>query len=323
MIVKLQNNQAQDTLRIEYMLGNLCNHKCYYCFPGSNEGDQPWPDIDIVKQNLGHLLEHYRNNGKPKSEIFFVGGEPTLWKGLPELCTYLKEKFDTRIEISSNGSKSISWWKREAHNFDIVGISVHNEFAKLDHIREVCDILYENNVMVNADVLMDPLEFDKCKENIEYLKANSKYEWTIIAKLVHFSGEHRYTDTQLDYFQDPIKRYPNKEWYEKNARKPETLIAVYKQGFRPFIVKDDNWVIRNKLNYFKDWTCNIGVDFIKIFSSGQISGNCQQILYGDKVHHNLYSKDFIQKYNPKIMPVKCTQDICGCSEEASCTKKIL
>ena len=170
MIVEVKNNQPSDTLRIEYMLGNLCNHKCHYCFPGSNEGDQPWPDIDIVKQNLGHLLTHYRNNNKPKSNIFFVGGEPTLWKGLPELCTFLKQEFGTLIEMSSNGSKSVSWWKREAHNFDNVGISVHHEFAKLDHIIKVCDLLYEQGIFVNADVLIDPYNFEKCVETVEYLK---------------------------------------------------------------------------------------------------------------------------------------------------------
>ena len=55
MINRIENNQDPDMVRIEYMPGNTCNHKCHYCFPGSNEGDQGWPDVDIVKQNLSHL----------------------------------------------------------------------------------------------------------------------------------------------------------------------------------------------------------------------------------------------------------------------------
>lgn len=322
MIVRVKNNQPSDTLRIEYMLGNLCNHKCHYCFPGSNEGDQPWPDIDIVKENLGHLLEHYRNNGKPKSEIFLVGGEPSLWKGLPELCTYLKQKFDTRIEMSSNGSKALGWWKREAHNFDVVGISVHHEFAKLDHIIKVCDTLYENDVMVNADVLIDPYHFDKCVSNVEYLKNNAKHKWPIIAKIVHFAGMHKYTPEQLEYFNDTIKQYPNMEWYNRNVRKEETTIELVKNDGTSIITKDDGWMIRNKLNYFKGWHCNIGVDFIKIFGNGKISGNCQQTLYGESYDHNLYDEQFKQKFSPAIVPVICTKNICGCNEEVVCNKWI-
>lgn len=322
MIVRVKNNQPSDTLRIEYMLGNLCNHKCHYCFPGSNEGDQPWPDIDIVKQNLGHLLEHYRNNGKPKSNIFFVGGEPTLWKGLPELCTYLKQEFGTLIEMSSNGSKALSWWDREAHNFDNVGISVHHEYAKLDKIIKVCDLLYERGVFVNADVLIDPYHFDKCVDIVEYLKKFAAHKWPIIAKIVHFSGMHRYTDEQLKYFDDTIKQYPDMDWYHNTVNKEQTRVEITQQDGEVIVVDNDSWITRNNLNYFKGWQCNLGVDLLKIFGDGRITGNCQQVLYGADAHYNIYDSDFASNFNPNIEPVTCTKRICGCNEEVVCNKWI-
>jgi len=319
MIKQISNNQPNNMLRIEYMPGNLCNHKCHYCFPGSNEGDKPWPDVELVKQNLGHLLKHYETQGKTRSNIFFVGGEPTLWKGLEDICKYLKENFDCIVEMSSNGTRKINWWKEHAKNFDQVGISVHREFANIDHLIEVCDLLYELKVFVNADVLMDPEAFDECVEIVEKLKTG-KYNWPIVAKIVHFNGQHRYTDKQLDYFDESIKQYPKHEWYNMVSKKQLTEVAILKDDDSCIVVNNDNWITRKNLNYFKGWECNLGVDFLKIFPDGRITGNCQQTLYGG---HNLYDEHFISNFNPTIAPTICAQQICGCNEEVVCNKRKL
>lgn len=320
MIVQISNNQPTDMLRIEYMPGNLCNYRCNYCFPGSNKGDKQWPDINIVKQNLGHLLTHYQKYGKTKSNIFIVGGEPTLWKELENLCSYLKSNFDIIIEMSSNGSRKLHWWEKNAKFFDHVGISVHNDYVNLDHIINVCDCLYEAGVFVNADVLIDPKNYEKCLYNVEYLK-KSKFEWPIIAKVVHFNGEHRYSSDQLEYFNNSIKRYPPADWYYSTSKKEQRQVTILKDSNEKLVVNDDNWLTRNKLNYFRGWECNLGVDLIKIFPDGRITGNCQQVLYKNNFHFNLYNKNFVEVFNPEVVPVTCTKSICVCSEEMVCNKR--
>lgn len=308
MITRIENNQDKELVRIEYMPGNLCNHKCYYCFPGSNEGNIAWPDVELVKQNLSHLLKCYENNGKPKSNLYIVGGEPTLWKGLEELCQYLKDNHDIIIEISTNGTRKIDWWKKNAKNFDHVEVSVHREFANVDHLINVCDTLYEEGVFVNADALIDPQAFDECLDIVEQLKT-SKHDWPIIAKIVHFDGTHRYTEEQLEYFTETIKRYPTLEWFESTTRKPLREVTIYNN--KDIIkVNNDNYLITNGLNKFKGWKCNLGVDFVKVFPDGRITGNCQQKLFG-----NLYAPNFIDSYAPVIKPLICNRELCVCSEE--------
>lgn len=320
MIKQIKNSQPSDMLRIEYMPGNLCNHRCNYCFPGSFEGDKKWPMIETAKENLSHLLRHYEQHGKTRSTIFFVGGEPTLWKGLAEVCNHLKASFDTIIEMSSNGSRKVSWWRENAKNFDHVGISVHHEFANLDHIIEVCDTLYEQGTFVNADVLIDPSAFDKCTANVEYLK-RSKYNWPILAKVVNFNGVHRYSGKQLEYFDESVKRMPDREWYLKKYKKPGTFVEITKEDNSIITTDNDSWLIRNDLNHFLGWECNIGVDFIKIYADGSVSSNCQQTLYGvDKVY-NLYDNNFINEFKPDIAPVTCTKLVCECNEETVCNKR--
>jgi MoaA/NifB/PqqE/SkfB family radical SAM enzyme len=320
MIIDIKNNQPAEMLRIEYMPSNVCNYKCNYCFPGSNEGDKLWPDINIVKKNLGHLLTYYSSYGKTKSNIFIAGGEPTLWKDLENLCSYLKTNFNITIEISSNGFRKSEWWKKNAKNFDHVTISVHNDYVNLDHIIEVCDTLYTEDTFVNADVLIDPKNYDQCLKNVEYLK-NSKYSWPIISKIVIFNGKHKYTEDQLKYFQNKIKRYPPEEWYKKTIKKVSREIIITNDNNEVFLINDDSWLTRSRQNYFKGWECNLGVDFIKIYPDGKISGNCEQVLFKNNFHYNLYDFNFIKNFTPEIKPVICSKNICSCLEEIVCNKR--
>ena len=66
-ITSVNNNWKDDVLNIDLSLGNICNYKCWYCWPGSNEGNYKWPDLDLLKTNISHLINHYLKNSK----VFF------------------------------------------------------------------------------------------------------------------------------------------------------------------------------------------------------------------------------------------------------------
>lgn len=316
MIKEIRNNYPADLLRIEYMLGNLCNHKCSYCFPGSNEGNYPWPDINLVKRNLSHLLEHYKKNGKNRFQFYLIGGEPTLWKDLPNLCFFLKEQYNAIINISTNGSRKLDWWQANYKAFDNIEISVHHEFANVEHLMSVADLLYMSNINVVSNVLMDPDHFDKCKVIIDKMKS-SKKRWGIIAKSVHFNGQTRYTQEQTNYLLSNLKRYPNLFWYWKTLKNPvfKVKIKIVDDKNKKISVPNDSWFALHDLNRFTGWHCNLGVDHIEIFQDGKISGNCRQKIYGLDSYYNLYDENFSNSFNPQIIPTICNQSLCQCSSE--------
>lgn len=298
------------------MLGNLCNHRCSYCFPGSNTGTVPWPNVDLVIKNLSHLFDTYIKQGKTRFDMYLIGGEPTLWKDLETFCEDLKSKYDLNIRISTNGTRGVEWWKRYGKNFNRVEISVHHEFADVEHLMAVADQLFEDNITLVANVLMDPDHFEKCQDIVEQLK-KSKNEWTIFAKSVQFNGKTRYTDEQKEYLKSPVKRFPNAEWYKLKLDDSLKIWAVVDN------VKSEvkgNWFTLNNLNHFKGWTCNLGVDHIEIFQDGTISGNCRQRIY-NMPYFNLYDTDFKEKFNPEIKPIVCQRDICECTSEIAINKK--
>jgi organic radical activating enzyme len=322
MIKEIINNSPSNMLRIEYMLGNTCNYKCSYCFPGSNEGTYKWPNIELVIKNLSHLLDHYKQNGKDFFKFYLIGGEPTLWKDLPKLVTYLKKNYNSTIYISTNATPSVNWWKNNAKYYDNIEISVHHEFADPDHIIRVADSIYEQQINVVANVLMDPDHFKKCQDLLEKLKS-SKRRWAIIAKAVHFNGQTKYTEEQKNYFDSTLKRYPNPIYYLKTIdfKHQKNKIWVIHEDNSKQKIKSDNWFSLNQLNYFKDWTCNLGVDNIEVYQDGTISGNCREKIYNLKDHFNLYKENFVNTYQPDIEPVICTKEICTCTSEIVIRKK--
>jgi organic radical activating enzyme len=319
MLTQVIEGRNPDVLTIELMLGNLCNYKCSYCFPGSNEGDHPWANTDTLIKNITHLFETYKQHGKNKFELYLVGGEPTLWKDLPKFCSFLKNNYDVIIRLSTNGYKKPEWWKQNSKLFDAVEISVHHEFANPDHIISVCDALYNEKTNLVANVLMDPAFFNKCVSILEHIKS-SKKRWPIVAKWVHFDGKSKYTAQQAEYLEKPLKRWPNLFWW---------FTLKYHARYKTWVIENtkkkevaDNYLTLQGKNYFKGWSCNLGVDHLHISMLGMISGNCGQLLYGKNSYFNLYQDNFVTNFNPTISAVTCTKDICGCGFETNISKVI-
>lgn len=299
MISSIKNLSTE--LSIELELGNVCNFKCSYCFPGANTGDKLWPNVD----RLSTALIRYLQTHNRKTRLYLVGGETTLWKDLPEFCKTIKAAHDVIITISTNASKSLRWWDQYGDCFDAVHISLHAEESNIDHIIKVADLLYEKEIETNVDVLIAPDNFDKCVKLVE-LVHNSKNKFPIIAKTVLIDGKHNYTDVQLEYMNEPIKRIPDMQWYDKVRKKPRTTVLIDDDT----IVYNDNYFALNNLNYFKNWMCHLGVDIARIDHAGNVKGNC-----GQTVNQNIYTDDRF-----KIQPVVCEQEICNCSGEMCVTK---
>jgi organic radical activating enzyme len=313
-------------LDIEFVLGNTCNYKCSYCFPGSNEGTQRWPDLELTLNNFSFLLDAYKN--KTRIHLKLVGGEPTLWPPLLEFVKELKSKYNIIISMSTNGSRTIRYWEEISIYFDDIQISVHHEQADVDHIIKVSDVIYETNQTVfSANVLMDPRAWDKCIGITDYLLANSS-NWMIAVVPVQFNGITAYNSEQQAYVSVKNKRMPPMPWVfklielgklppDKNHNKS---IATFADGVTKEV--DGHYIINNQLNQFKGWECNLGVDRIFINGDGLIEGACQSSLFNDQL--NIRKHDFKDKIQSiKIAPIICNKEICGCSAETRLTKQMI
>lgn len=315
-IIKIKNS-ATDYLSVEFVLGNVCNYKCHYCFPGCNEGTHRWPSYEIVLKNMKTLFSYYQSQGKPNIDLKIIGGETTLWPYLENFVNDIKQVANVFVRISTNASRTINYWKEKSDLFDEITISVHNEFADLEHIIEVADCIYnkkQSNLFVY--VLMDPYNWQKSIECLDYLFSNSE-GWFLSPQPVLFNNVTEYTQEQIDYLNTIKKR----DSVKAKTLKPNLTIMYAEDG--TVLPYDYKKIVLNKANNFYGYKCNLGVDRIYINIEGNIGGACRQQLFNDNL--NIYDLDFEEKLNnfPKLEPVTCNRNNCGCGAEIILDKELI
>lgn len=319
-IIKIDSNLPNDLLRIELVLSDYCNYDCWYCFPGSNAATQPWPKLKNIVDNITHILDYYKEHlGKKKFVLHVTGGEPTLWKDFGEFAKHFHE-YGCVISMSSNGSRTLRWWRDYGHYFDHVILSCHHEAVDVAHTNAVADILYDKKVWVNAIVLMDPRAWDKCVNIVAGLK-QSRRRWSITAVEV-FHSTINYTKEQFDYISKSCKRLPNPIYYffyKKTIYKKATVF--FADGSKKTV--GHNWLLLNKLHAFSGWDCNIGIDTFVINKRGELSGACGENLYNLDYKFNIFDVDFKTQYQPVLRSTICHKALCPCTPETNARKEKL
>lgn len=321
-VIEIKNSNVRK-LRINYDLGNLCNYKCWYCFPEANTGTHPFPTLDIVKQNIVSLINHYLDSGiVDEVQISLVGGEPTLWKDLGKFAEYVSKNSKCKLYLITNGSRTLRWWDEYSKYFDSINISIHHEKVDLDHILNLTDMLYKKNLCFFTDVLMDHTQWDKCLNIVEKLSA-SKNKFMVLAKPIHVNSQTYYTDEQRLYLQTHLKRKPALKTIVKYWKtfKDISDITVLFDNNETIKIKNEHYFIVNMMNKFEGWACNLGINFLFIDRSGNLTGTCGQKLYGMDHYYNINDIKFSETFKPIFSPVICEQKLCLCAAETALTKK--
>jgi hypothetical protein len=158
---------------------------------------------------------------------------------------------------------------------------------------------------------MDPLNWNKCILAIDEMK-KSKYRWTI--RYSEILSNEKYTNKQKIILKKHKARSCNPFWFFINNKYKSTKIYVDKKRV------PDNYILVNKLNKFKGWKCNLGLDWIHISPNGELSGTCGQYLFGKDKNYNFRQKTFYKKFNPTLQPVICNQCECKCMPETNISK---
>ena len=332
--IEIINADYDEFLSVQYAFTNVCNYKCNYCWPESHSGSSRWPDFDIVCKNFDHLLTIYRTHFNKKVIRFhLLGGEPTLWPKLGDFAKFIYEKHGCRMTMSTNGSRTLRWWKEYAEYFNDIQLSVHHEFCDLDHVKEVLDCIYEKGtVMTAATVLMDPTAWEKCESIVDELVAYPA-EWLVKTKvLVEPTGDDTsvinklYTAEHLEYLRNKIKRLPPEEYIVKMQElgniEPKKTSAIIKYDDGTTEPYNTFNLFETKGNSFLGWQCNIGRDRVSVSPEGMLRGACgERKIFGDTVYY-IHDEDFTEKFTKELVrDVKCSIPFCGCSAEIRLPKR--
>jgi len=322
-IIKIETTHSK-LVKIYYDLSNVCNYKCWYCFPGANDGSQPWPDAEKVKRGLEALINHYNNSNLVNDvEIIFLGGEPTLWRDLSDVITYLKSRCKVRLNITTNGSRTLRWWNEYGQYFDSINISVHHERADIAHIIEVGKILHKKKVIFNTNVIMDHTNWDKCMSIYNKIMTSTP-KWPVLVKPLHMDGVFDYDEEQTKFLKTQLKRWPslNRLWLYITGIPRKKYKAFFSDG-STITTENPNFFGLNLYNRFKGWECNVGVNILFIRNTGEIHSSCNQRLWNTDPY-NIYDDDFPENFKPVVAPVICDMPVCGsCTGNTAVAKRMI
>lgn len=250
---------------IDWNIGSKCNYACSYCPPALHNGAAPWPSYEVAIAFCQRVIEHYERIGKA-TFFQFSGGEPTLYKQLPDIATFLRTR-RSQVGVISNGSRNLSWWSSFREVVDKVVLTHHIEYVDLDHLIAVARLVSEK-VRTHVNITMLPARFDECLANARHLsEACDNISITLKPLLVDFgSSMYQYDEAQTrvlltQTFPDPMRNFAT-----KSAR--GLMRMVYDDGSTK-LTKASHLIVSGQ-NRWAGWNCQIGTEILSINQNGQI-----------------------------------------------------
>lgn len=294
-------------MHIEWVLNNVCNYECSYCTPVLYGGSSGQPNYE----NSLNFFDYIHNNVNSNAKLLnLTGGEPTLWPKLLEFSQKLNPNY--YLQITTNGSRTLRWWNNfseKCTNLAKIAISVHLEYADLNHIIEVCKIVQEKS-MTTVLLLAPPDKFELAKSFAETLVDNELKVSILIKPIRDRSGKGLdYTIEQQEY----IKNFK----YNKHSQVP--LNGIPTHVYIDSVKKEYKYLpqlLSKNQHVFTGWKCNLGIDRLTIWYDGTVRG-AQCSTAENNSYGNINDLDNLKI--PKEATI-CETKFCSCLPDIRITK---
>lgn len=269
--------KAAHTLQIYLSLGTTCNFDCAYCPSHIHDGAVPWHNIDQLMPVLYEIQRRYA--WKSHRVYNLLGGEPTNWARLPELCQRIKAMdCNSSIKVATNGSRTPRYWRDIAYHLDRAIVSVHVaqiDIAKLNRGFKECIL---GGMYLSTNILMDINHWHKAVEDVNWMTQHGWSHYITMKPVETMLGSNRlqpYSSEQLDMIAS---------WGtdQQNSRMADCLaLASPKQMPVPELYKfaDSNGqpsslnnfqAVSRGLDRIQGWHCFLNADKISVHTDGTV-----------------------------------------------------
>jgi organic radical activating enzyme len=310
--IAIKNSENNNYFQINWMLHDKCTYACSYCPPSNHKGTDSWLKLDKVIDTCNSIQNQIGD--KLNMQILFSGGEPTVWKDFPELARHLYKK-NWSLNIVSNLSRSLEWWKTLDIQWNQASASLHPEFTDIENFIEKCNFIKTTAQILTARIMLhpNPVLFKKAIDFGHRIKTSCPevyIEWVPI--IYEFGGVQiplsQYSDDQIKII-SILK--PGAAIKTPEIQKSLKTIVWENKSEMPFNAQH---LIKANKNRFEGWECDAGLDGIFIDSRGNIfRGTCLQ---GNKIG-NIQDDSIVLPSNSVI----CNKRICECVTDVYYSKK--
>lgn len=307
-----------DLFSINLAVTSYCNYQCSYCcaeIPPVNS-----KSAFIEYQKIVSIIDRFFSFNKREYFIILTGGEPTIHPDFLRIIEYInsigKEK-KIILNIISNGSRSVDYYEnifKNSYNLTLtLRISIHLEYAKMEHIKEIIIVAnkYNKNILLNF-MLHPILREERLSVYKELLEFRNKYNFNISFDELQ-EGENydildsRYTKDDLQWI-DSINKEYNEKYTNCSSMYISTPKYIIQKGSNKLQIPkiEFNKAIRENKRNFKNMYCCYGVNTFSIWGQGDATGGeCPMFK-----RYNIYN-NFFDWYNV-IGYTQCKLEQCRC-----------
>ena len=322
-----------DTVVIEFTIGNWCNFKCAYCFDNANLGTYFPPKVnDVLINNVKHMIKEIRSIYPTKHIRWTIsGGEPTAQKGFAKLLQVLSKADDnSHVMLITNGTRPIAWWEENVQYVPHIICSIHPE-SNIEHNIKLAKVLSKNGTHGSVNVMIGSQNFDQAVASFKALVLESanfntlNIQFNRIRKTTRNDKFVNLTDDQHLILNRLISNYRSNRIM--SSRRPSWKIAVQTISY-----KDESVEHTERLDYFSninrfegnwlDYKCLAPSMYIYIDHDGTVEDIPCGVKFS-KEEYNFFSEDFLNWtiFKDPVICDKLFKD-CNCAGALEATKYI-
>lgn len=276
----------KEKLRIQWFVTWKCNMSCEYCWQESAG--------DIYRNTGGKTIKTAEEwsaaiNRLNPSRLYLTGGEPSLYKGIPQMFQMLNN--DIKLDMTSNFGKTfdLNQWKNlNPDQWNFIYFSLHpTQWQNIDDFFNKLEIFFEtfDSKKVGIEMVLHP-------KNIELLNPN---------RIIEFSQKYHMAEPHLDPFVDSnaanIKRKYNsstkKTAFKQNFDKQYHPTHITNDSGRQPIYCTAGWKRINVDFEGNAFTCMSAIDRSKLFHTSAMP------------HYNTIGNIFNEDFKIKESPIPC------------------
>lgn len=158
---------------ITWMLGSLCNYDCMYCRPEYHDNHSRPHDLDQLKTAWKNIVKESSHLGL-RYKISFTGGEVTANKSFLPFVEWLRQEFDCidMLQITTNGSASLGYYKRLCDSLEAMAFSTHSEFmdeaAFFRKVKEINKLMIRPRKSVHVNIMDEPWHRERICDYVRF-----------------------------------------------------------------------------------------------------------------------------------------------------------
>ena len=269
--------RSAHTMQIYVGLGTTCNFDCKYCPTYVHNGAIPWQDIDLLMTVLTEIRKQYA--WKTHRTYNLLGGEPTSWAKLSELCQRIKAMDNSSsIMIATNGSRTVRYWRDIAPYIDRAIVSVHVAQIDIQELNENFKQFILGGMHLSTNILMDINCWHKAVADAQWMTQHGWSHYITmkpVETMLGSNGLQPYSAEQtntISSWGNDLQKSRYQACLDLATPRPLPNTDLYKFATSDGYISPLNnfQAVSSGLDHMKGWHCFLNADKISVHTDGMV-----------------------------------------------------